>query len=63
MKNKHAHRARVSEHQFRRLVRLFALDLDATHFAELNGLNRNTVNRYLHLKESVSFTLIIDART
>jgi len=47
MKNKYAYRARVSEHQFRRLVRLFALDLDATQIAELSGLNRNTVNRYL----------------
>jgi transposase-like protein len=47
MKNRYARRARISEHQFRRIVRLFALDLDATQIAELSGLNRNTVNRYL----------------
>lgn len=47
MKNRYARRARISERQFRRLVRLFALDLDATQIAELSGLNRNTVNRYL----------------
>ena len=47
MKNKYAYRSRISEHQFRQLVRLFALDLDAIQIAELTGLNRNTVNRYL----------------
>ena len=47
MKNKYAYRSRISEHQFRQLVRLFALDLDATRIAELTGLNRNTVNRNL----------------
>lgn len=47
MKNRYARRARISERQFRHLVRLFALDLDATQIAELSGLNRNTVNRYL----------------
>jgi len=47
MKNRYARRARISERRFRRLVRLFALDLDATQIAELSGLNRNTVNRYL----------------
>lgn len=47
MKNRYARRARITERQFRRLARLFALDLDATQIAELSGLNRNTVNRYL----------------
>lgn len=47
MKNRYARHARISERRFRRLVRLFALDLDATEIAELSGLNRNTVNRYL----------------
>ena len=47
MKNRYAIRARVSEHQFRHIVRLFALDLDATQIAALSSLNRNTINRYL----------------
>jgi transposase-like protein len=47
MKNRYAIRARISEHQFRQIVRLFALDLDATQIAALSGLNRNTINRYL----------------
>jgi len=47
MKNRYANRARISERQFRQIVRLFALDLDATQIAALSGLNRNTINRYL----------------
>ncbi len=47
MKNRYAIRARISEPQFRQIVRLFALDLDATQIAALAGLNRNTINRYL----------------
>lgn len=31
----------------RLLVKLFVVDLDASQIAELSGLNRNTVNRYL----------------
>ena len=46
-KNRYAFRARITERQFRHIVRLFALDLDATQIAALSGLNRNTVNRYL----------------
>ncbi|MEW6545032.1 MAG: IS1595 family transposase [Nitrospirota bacterium] len=44
--NRYVHRAHVSARQFRALVRLFALDLEATKVAVLTGLNRNTVNRY-----------------
>ena len=47
MKNKYAKRARISERKFQQLVRLFSADLDASQIAELTGLNRNTVNRYL----------------
>ncbi|MCW9707544.1 IS1595 family transposase [Aliifodinibius sp. 1BSP15-2V2] len=47
MTNKYVHRSRISEAKFRELVRLFALDLTAIQIAELAGLNRNTINRYL----------------
>jgi len=47
MKNRYSFRSRISEAKFRHLVKLFALDLDATQIAALAGLNRNTVNRYL----------------
>lgn len=47
MSNKYVNRSKISEAKFRELVRLFALDLTATQMAELSGLNRNTVNRYV----------------
>jgi len=47
MKNKHVKRAHISERKFQQIVRLFSADLDASQIAELTGLNRNTVNRYL----------------
>jgi transposase len=47
--NKYKKRSRISEAKFRQLLRLFSLDIDATNIAEITGLNRNTVNRYLRL--------------
>lgn len=47
MKNRYAIRSRISEAKFRQIVRLFALDLEATQITVLTGLNRNTINRYL----------------
>jgi len=39
--------SKISEAKFWKLVRYFAADLDASQIVQLNGLNRNTVNRYL----------------
>jgi len=47
--NRYAVRAHISERQFREIVRLFALDLEATKVAGITGLNRNTINRYFML--------------
>jgi transposase len=47
MKNKYVWRSRISEHQFRQIVRLFSVDLDASQIARLTGLSRNAINRYL----------------
>lgn len=47
MDNKYVNRSKISEAKFRKLVKLFALDLTATQIAKLSGLNRNTVNRYI----------------
>lgn len=47
MNNKYVNRSKISEKKFRELVRFFCLDLTAIQIAELTGLNRNTVNRYL----------------
>ena len=48
-KNKYVKRSKISEAKFRKLMRHFAMDLDAKSIAALTGLNRNTVNRYLTL--------------
>ena len=45
--NKYAHRSKISESKFRQLIKLLSIDLDALQIAEVTGLNRNTVNRYL----------------
>ena len=47
IKNKYANRSKISEAKFRELIRLFVADLDASQIAEISGVNRNTVNRYL----------------
>jgi len=47
MKNKYAHRSRISVSKFREIIKYFALDLTATQIAKLSGLSRNTVNRYI----------------
>jgi transposase-like protein len=46
VKNKYVNRSKISEKKFRELLRLFALDLDASQIAHITGLNRNTINRY-----------------
>ena len=54
MKNRYAHRSRVSEKRIRELVRCFSADLTALQTAGLTGLNRNTVNRlYRGLRERI----------
>ena len=47
MKNKYATRSKISEAKIRQIVRLFAVDLDALQIAQIAGVNRDTVNRYL----------------
>lgn len=47
--NKYKKRSRISEAKFRQLLRLFSWNIDATNIAKITDLNRNTVNRYLHL--------------
>ncbi len=46
-KNKYSCRSKISEAKIRQIVRLFAIDLDATQIAAITRLNRNTINRYL----------------
>ena len=49
MHNKYIKHAKISEIKFKELIKYFALDLDGLQIAELSGLNRNTVGRYLNL--------------
>jgi transposase len=44
-KNPYVRRAKISTAKFRRFLRYFAMDMEATKIAALTGLNRNTVNR------------------
>lgn len=48
LKNKYVRRAKITEVQFRKMVKYFVEDLSATQIAEKISLNRNTVNRYLN---------------
>jgi len=47
LKNKYANRSKISEPKFRQIVKLFALDLNATQISQIVDLERKTVNRYL----------------
>lgn len=49
MKNRYCKSSKLSERKFRELVKYFSADLTATQIAQLSGINRNTVNRYLRL--------------
>jgi transposase len=49
MKNKYVKRSKISEAKFREILKYFSRDLDAKTIAVLAGLNRNTINKYLHL--------------
>ncbi len=42
-------RSNISRAKYRQLVRLFAMDSEATKVAQLAHLSRRTVNRYFHL--------------
>ena len=47
IKNKYSKNAKISEAKTRQLIKLFAVDLDASQIAKVTGLNRNTVNRFV----------------
>lgn len=49
MSNRYVKHAKISDSKFKEIIRYFALDLDGLQIAELSGLNRNTVGRYLNL--------------
>ena len=47
--NKYIKRSRITEAKFRDFLRYFCIDLTAVQITKLTGLNRNTVNRLMHL--------------
>ena len=56
MANRYYRRSKISEARFRRLLRLFALDLTASDAARLSGLSVRSVNDiYLRLRERLAY--------
>ena len=54
MKNGYKKVAHFSEGKFRTILKCFALDLTASHTAELSGLSRNTINKiFLQIRQRV----------
>ena len=47
-RNRYVSRSHISEAKFREIVRLFALDLEATKVAQLAHVSRRTINRFFH---------------
>ena len=47
MINKYEKRSRISEAKIRQVIKLFALDIEATKIAELTGISRKTINNIL----------------
>jgi len=46
-KNKYVIRSRISEKKFREIIKYFSVDLNAVQMAELTGLSRQSINKYL----------------
>ncbi len=49
MVNKYKKRSRISEAKIRQIIKLFALDIEATKIAELTGISRKTMLSFLNL--------------
>jgi len=47
VKNKYINSSKISEAKFREIIRYFAADLSATQIANLSGISRNSINKYL----------------
>ncbi len=45
--NRYCHRLRISERNYRRILRYFLMDLEATKIAEFTGVSRKSMNRIL----------------
>jgi len=47
IKNKYVKCSHISEHKFRQIIKLYSEDLNATQIANLTGISRPTINKYL----------------
>ena len=47
MRNKYIFHSKISEKQFRAIIRYYSLDIEATKIAQLIGISRPTINRIL----------------
>ncbi len=47
MRNKYIFHSKISEKQFRVIIRYYSLDIEATKIAHLIGISRLTINRIL----------------
>ena len=55
MRNKYIIRGRISEQQFRQIMRYYSLDLEASKIAKLTGISRNSINRIvLGIRERIA---------
>ena len=55
MRNKYYKRSKISERKFREIVKYFSMDLEATKIAELSGVSRKSINKYLNaMREKIT---------
>lgn len=55
VRNKYIIRGRISEHQFRQIIRYYSLDLEASKIAKLTQISRNSMNRIvLAIRERIA---------
>jgi transposase len=55
MASRYQKRSRISDKQYRHIVRLFCQDLTASQISELAGINRNSINHALtYIREVIA---------
>ena len=57
MKNNYVFRSRISEHIFRRIIKLFSLDIEVSKIAEISGISEHSLNKLFKALRKRIFTL------
>lgn len=47
--------SKISEHELKKLIKHFCIDIDATKISELLGYNRKTINRYFGIFRQIIY--------